>query len=143
MVAAVMLQWCALQMLAEHYECEFQMWILWELSIAKMKFMKTEQSNAFVNVNLWEMSIMNVNFLRAEHCECEFFKSWALQVLIYENWALQIWSFLRAELCVCEFSYSWALWTELSFATVNFLIAEHCEHMSIYESWALWMWISW
>ena len=134
-------------MLAEHYECEFRMWILWELSIAKMKFMKAEQSNVLVNVNLWEMSITNVNFMRAEHCECEFFKSWAFQELIYESWALQIWSFLRVELCNFEFSYSWALWTyvnlwELSFVHVNFMIGKlrECEFD---ESWVLQSWFLW
>ena len=39
-----------------------------ELSIANVNFMRAE------------LSFVNVNFMGAEHCECEFYKSEALQM---------------------------------------------------------------
>ena len=59
-------------MKAKHCECEFyerwalQMWVLWELSILNVDFVRAE--------------FANVTFMRAKHCECDFYESWSLWI---------------------------------------------------------------
>ena len=45
-----------------------------------MNFLRAELSIANVNFMRAELSFVNVNFMGAEHCECEFYKSEALQM---------------------------------------------------------------
>ena len=149
------------------------MWILWEPSFVNVNFMRAELCTMWT---LWELSIVNricmraelrfvkanfmrvnVLFIKAEHCECqfyelcvcEFYKSWALWIWIYQNWALECefmtaeywksWFFMTTELCECEFYGSWALQKRISyklnFAEMSLLRAAHCE-CEFYESWS-------
>ena len=45
-----------------------------------MNLLRAELSIANVNFMSAELSFVNVNFMGAEHCECEFYKSEALQM---------------------------------------------------------------
>ena len=147
---------------AELYECEIPET---EPSIAKCKYYESWalwmwilRGLSFVNVNcmwaelckcdfFWELSWARRMwiFLRAEHCECEFYESWALRMRILWELSIVNVNFMRAELYECKFH-------ELSFSNVNFMRHEHCEyefyelsfaHVNFYKSWTLRMWILW
>ena len=50
-----------------------------------------------------ELSFVNLNFMGAEHCECEFYESWALRVSILSEMSIVNVNFMRAEHCECDF----------------------------------------
>ena len=93
---------------------------------------------------LWELSIANVNFMRAEHCECECYESWALQMWILGELGIMNVNVMGAELSECKFYESrvlqvWIVWG-LSIVNENFRSAKHWECQQIYESLALCLW---
>ena len=54
--------------------------LVWELRFVNVNFLRSELSITNVNFMRAELSIVNVNFMGAEHWECEFYESEALQM---------------------------------------------------------------
>ena len=161
------------------------MWVWWQLSIVNVNLMSPEHCEyefyetwALQRRILLELSTVNVNLIQAEHYQCDFFESWALQMRIlfelsWTKWIRILWdlSIVNKNLWELSFEFnaeyykSWAMWiwilqmlsfvnciSELRFANVNYMTAEHCKYESMraehckyefYESWALKMWILW